>query len=422
MKKDLFDLEREKRIVASRARNIFTPHTPIQSIELFLGREQEVRALIEHLNTPGQHSLLFGDRGVGKSSLANAASQLLLQDFVQGELLVKRCDSTDSFLTIVAEPLLAVGIDTQLVSTNHLKNEGGNAGFRIPGISAGVDTNSSREDTVTGFRDNACSPSWVAKKIGDLESLWLIDEVDALTNSIDRKLLAQLVKLLSDQGSKLKVLLVGIAETAAELTAGHPSVQRCLKETRLSRMKDSELRLIIERGEKELNLNFKDEAISRVVNVSSGYPHFTHLLALKASEDAIADGRRDISAQHIDRATRRAVNDAEGSLKRSFNEAVRSATTDEYRKVLLAAALCKEEEIKASELREKYQKLWMCELKMISLNNYFKRLIPKEKDGILRRIAKGVYKFSDPRMPSYVRIFNTDLKELAEQHDVQTTD
>ena len=320
----------------------------------------------------------------------------------------------------MADPLLHVECDIQIVSTLQGKEEGGNAGLSIPGVKGGIDTKTIKNHTTSGATNRARSPSWVASKIGGLESLWLIDEVDALKNPDDRKLLAKLVKILSDQGASLKMLLVGIAETAADLTAGHPSVQRCLKETRLPSMKDSELRLIIRQGEAKLKLNFSEQATSRIISVSSGYPHFTHLLALKASEDAIAEGRREINVQHIEKATHRAVDDAEGSLKRSYDEAARSAKIDEYRKVLLAAALCKEEEISAAELRERYRNLWGKELNKNSLNNYFQRLIPRESEGILRRIAKGVYKFSDPRMPSYVRIANANLKELADQERIQS--
>jgi energy-coupling factor transporter ATP-binding protein EcfA2 len=57
--------------------------------------------LIEQINTPGQHALLYGDRGVGKSSLANIASNLLLKHVARGALYEKRCDSETTFEEIV---------------------------------------------------------------------------------------------------------------------------------------------------------------------------------------------------------------------------------------------------------------------------------------------------------------------------------
>ncbi|MEK7206277.1 MAG: ATP-binding protein, partial [Pseudomonadota bacterium] len=73
-KNDLFGLERESKIEKSGIRKIFTPHKPVESSDFFFGRQKEVQKLIEQLNTPGQHSLLYGDRGVGKSSLANVVT------------------------------------------------------------------------------------------------------------------------------------------------------------------------------------------------------------------------------------------------------------------------------------------------------------------------------------------------------------
>ena len=63
-----FGLIREEKIKRSGVREVFTPHRPINKIDFFFGRQREVKTLIEQLNTPGQHSLLYGERRVGKSS------------------------------------------------------------------------------------------------------------------------------------------------------------------------------------------------------------------------------------------------------------------------------------------------------------------------------------------------------------------
>lgn len=402
---DPFGLAREAKIVKSKVRDIFTPHMPIQSVSLFFGRQKEVGALIEHLNTPGQHALLFGDRGVGKSSLANIAADLLLKQFASGKLFKKRCDSTDTFVSIVESPLRAVDVDISVTELSSTHAQGGGANIGIPGVGAKIDSQRTQQQKSVGARELA-SPSWVAEKLNDLSGLLLVDEVDALKSPKDRHLLAELVKQLSDNGSKLKVLLVGIADTGADLIAGHPSVNRCLKETRLKRMDDAELRAILDGGEQKAKLKFSDTAKDRIVAVSSGYAHFTHLLALKASEDAVAEGRKEINVSQVAMATRRAVDDAEGSLKRAYDDAIRSHQTEEYRQILCAAAECGADEFRAMELRAAYKRLWGSELKQTSLNNYLVRLVSSDGDKILRRLAKGVYRFNDPRMPSFIRIAN----------------
>lgn len=104
---DIFGLDRERKIELSGARKVFTPHQPIRSGTLFWGRQKEVQKIIEHLNTPGQHAVLYGDRGVGKSSLANIATEVLLSKIIEGKVYPKRCDSQDTFGSIVAGPLAA---------------------------------------------------------------------------------------------------------------------------------------------------------------------------------------------------------------------------------------------------------------------------------------------------------------------------
>jgi len=230
-----------------------------------------------------------------------------------------------------------------------------------------------------------------------------VDELDSIAKQEKRKL-AELIKLLSDEGSPFKVLLVGIAKTAEELTAAHPSVQRCLKETRLRRMGRDELKLIVTGGAKKIQLTFADEVVKNIINVSLGYPHFTHLLALKCAEEAIANGQSLITKDTLLRALETAAGDAEGTLRRQYDDAVRSYTTEMYATILKAAALIGKEEFSAGALREKIRELTGSPISQGTLNNFLKELVNDTGTTVLVRKAKGIYSFSDPRMPSYVLI------------------
>lgn len=409
---DPFGIEREERIKCSHVREIFTPHQPIHSVDLFFGRTDEVKALIEHLNTPGQHALLFGDRGVGKSSLANIASELLLSRLSKGKFFRKRCDSTDTFTSILTEPLKSIGVNLAHIESERSKVEGGKADIGILGFGGGIHTTTQSRIKERGASVDAQSPGWIANQLAKTPGLLLVDELDALRDTGDRHKMAELIKQLSDAASPFKIFLVGIADTGSDLTAGHPSVDRCLRETRLNRMSEAELRQILDEGEKKLALRFTSQAKTRIVNVSSGYPHFTHLLALKAAEDAIADNRCEIGVANVEAATRRAVNDSEGRLRRTYDEACRSYNTDEYRHIVCAAAMIKSDEFTAASLRQKYLEIWGKAVLQTSLNNYLNRLVSNNEGTILRRIAKGVYRFNDPRMPSFIRIANMTDKHI----------
>lgn len=205
--------------------------------------------------------------------------------------------------------------------------------------------------------------------------------------------------------TRLKFVLCGIAKTAADLTLGHPSVQRCLRDVRISRLKEPVLEEIIETGAERVGITFTPEAKHHAARMSSGYPYFTHLLALKACEDAIADKRTLVEHSHLVRSTERAVNDAEGKLRDAYQAAIGDkATTVQYRKVLLAAAAASATSLTHAQLRHAYTEIWKEDITVPQLSGYLRRLASEGDDTIFQRIASGVYQFNDPRMPSYIRI------------------
>jgi hypothetical protein len=282
------------------------------------------------------------------------------------------------------------------------KIEASGAGFK-----AGLEDGSDEGRKYTAFR--GISPSTVATHIGDLDGILVIDEADAISRPEDRRKIAELIKQLSDMNATFKVMVFGIAQTGAELTDAHPSVQRCLKETKVRRMKATELAEIVQSGGAALEISFDTSVMKSIVAVSSGYPHFTHLLALKCAEDAIGDGRMSVNQEHLRSAMTRSVEDAEGTLKRSYDDSVRSnssAAADQYRYIIMAAAALEKEEFSNSDLRTRIREISGADISQGSLNNYFQRLVSSTGSAILRRAAHGVYRFEDPRMPSYVKIVN----------------
>src|SRR5229473_245524 len=55
----------------------FSPSAPIDRASLFAGRTGQIGDVITAVMQRGQHVILFGERGVGKTSLANVLSDFL---------------------------------------------------------------------------------------------------------------------------------------------------------------------------------------------------------------------------------------------------------------------------------------------------------------------------------------------------------
>ncbi len=408
---DVFGLNREKLIAKSKVREIFTPSRPIKAMDLLRGRDYQVTRLIEILNTPGQHALLFGDRGVGKSSLANIVRVVcdVHKYFNEKSIFFKTCSSEDTFESILKDPLSSVGIDISVIEESSSHKEKG--GAKLSALFANADVESARE---TGQkRKNGYTVSGVAAALKKLKGLLIIDEADSIADHQVKKKIAELMKQLSDADSLFKILVVGIADTGQKLVSGHKSVERCLGEVKLDRLGTSELRQIIEVGQTKIvghKIAFDGSVINSIVDISNGYPYFTHLLALKCCEDAIASGSITIRGEDLNRATINAAESAEGALNGAYKFAVRSASVhgDLYRVILLAAARMTTHEFTAKNLRGEICKIYGKDVSQSRLSNFYSTLITDSDDSILRRVGKGVYCFNDPRFPSFIRIVNSD--------------
>ncbi len=408
-----FGLQDEAEIIKSGVRDVFTPHIPVDDISHFFGREDEATRLVSVINSPGQHILLYGDRGVGKTSLAKITCKLILQKIQKGDFFEKRCDSDDTFSSIFEDPLEKCGIDLSFKEETRTHNQGGGAGINTGFVKADLSSKRERKETkISSFKPD--SPSWVAKQIGSLSGILLIDEADAISNNSDKKKIAELIKLLSDSNSPFKIVVVGIAQTGEELTAGHPSVERCLKEVALQRMTEDDLKKIILNGMRKLSLRPDDAVVDKIVDISAGYPHFAHLVSLKCAESAILSKNKHITKETLKGALDESVKDSEGALQRMLESTLRALNKpQEYKFLLLTASYCSTPEFRSSELRDKLQEKFGIDVDSKALSRRLTKLTEGDRVTILEKPARGCFKFTDPRMPSFLKMaLNTDDTEI----------
>jgi MoxR-like ATPase len=60
--------------------DIFTPGAAVSAIEKFAARQRQLDGLADALQTDGTHIVIYGNRGVGKSSLARQLQALATQE------------------------------------------------------------------------------------------------------------------------------------------------------------------------------------------------------------------------------------------------------------------------------------------------------------------------------------------------------
>jgi len=177
-----FGLQDEAKVIKSGVRNVFTPHVPVDDVSHFFGREDEASRLVSVINSPGQHILLYGDRGVGKTSLAMITCKVILQKLQKGVFFEKRCDSGDTFVSVFEEPLNKCGIDLSFKEKTKTLNQGGDTGINAGFVKAGVTSKrETKETNVSNYKPD--SPSWGSNQLKSLSGIILIDEADSITNN-----------------------------------------------------------------------------------------------------------------------------------------------------------------------------------------------------------------------------------------------
>ena len=94
------DRAEELRVLAG---NVFKPRTPIAVRAFFAGRWAQITTLADAVGQTGLHVVIYGERGVGKTSMANVVKPLIevfdeVKEDPPERLIVKTiADSEDTF-------------------------------------------------------------------------------------------------------------------------------------------------------------------------------------------------------------------------------------------------------------------------------------------------------------------------------------
>jgi Cdc6-like AAA superfamily ATPase len=322
--KDLF--ERSKTLSA-QATKVFQPRTPITTKDLFAGRWNELTQISDSVNQSGLHVVIYGERGVGKTSLANVVNATIwaIDRYGKSEedapyrLVVKVVANTGDTFSSVWHRLFAEvnwpnksGDVQDVVSTK--------IAFSLPDQLSIDDVRRVLSQTSGG--------------------VFIIDEFDQASREVSKGM-TELIKALSDLVVDCTVILVGVSETVDKLVEDHASIVRAIVQVKVERMKSDELKQILEKAEQALEIRFAQDATSLIVHLSQGLPHYTHLIGLHAVRSAAARfSLSEVQREDVFEALKKAVKQAEQSVAEKHTTAIHSAHKSAlYRQVLLACAL-----------------------------------------------------------------------------------
>lgn len=359
-----------------------------------MGRSQQLAEVINSIQERGQHIVLYGERGVGKTSLANIISEGLRGIHSANVTCNRRQNFKDIWNTALAKIRIEI------------TNPG--VGYKAPEKKEFVQLNSLLS---SGSRE--LSPSEIGKILEaiNVDLLFVFDEFDSVSGAEIKLRFADTIKSLSDNASNVTILIVGIADSVTDLIGEHPSLERCLKQIRMPRMSDGELESIIRKGVELLEMTI-DESVSRkIVRLSLGFPHFTHLLAKYSAWSAIESRSEKIINDHFENAIENCIRNTDQTIRNSYQKAtITSREESKFEDVIGACATAPTDEYETfstNDLITPYHRITKKMVRSQSLTYYLSRLCTDDRGRLLEKAgtSKNIrYRFRNPLMRAYASL------------------
>ena len=354
----------------------FSPAAPVERSDFFYGRRPVMRRLIDAANQSGQHAIIYGERGVGKTSLANVLSSYL-RPFTSE--------------TIASARVNCYGETTYTQIWNSLFDQ--------------VDLSSGSEYRTLTLND----VFYTLREEDSRKLILIVDEFDRIQDPDIDTLFADTVKALSDFSLDTTLILVGVADDVDDLITEHESVSRCLVQIHLPRMTVDELGDIVNFGIEKVGMEISSEAVSQICSISLGLPNYVHALGLAAGRSAIDRKSRSIKTRDVAEAIRTLTLESQQTVMRSFDLATASPRRQNYYfQVLLACAIAPTDQLgyfRAADIRSAYSEIMGRSQDIASYVRHLHNLCGEKRGAVLQRLGESRnyrFRFTDPILQPYV--------------------
>ncbi|RYE34046.1 MAG: AAA family ATPase [Sphingobacteriaceae bacterium] len=398
------DAELQLRLV--KVGEIYSPSFPIEIVQLFSGRMEQIKKVLSIIPEKGKHAVVYGDRGVGKTSFSNII-KILTE--AHSQVVRVSCNSIDSveslWENIFAQFTIPYEVATTTVSfkptTSVLQNE-------IP------------------LSDIIGQKKITVKLILEMlpylnRPVIIIDEFDRVDSSyFNKKLFTDLVKSISDSLPTVTLIIVGVSEDVSTLIQEHESIERNLSQIYMPTMDAEEIREIILKGEEPLGIKYNLTVVEDIIRLSSGFPHFTHSLCSNSASLAITDRTNIVSDEHFKIAVNQTINNAHESLKNGYRIATLATKANIFKEVLFAASQVTPDEygyFQATDLSPVLEKILGKPVPLQSYLTHLGKFCVLERGEVLKAVGgknRKKYKFKNPLMKAFVRLNRTNDKYRAE--------
>jgi len=396
-------------LMSKRIVNPFTPNRPINDPNNFYGRKFQIDNVVDVLfqtaNKNPLHSIITGDRGIGKSSLLLQAKKMAegdtslihklnidmggmkefnyvtvwhdtVENQTAGELAGSLLRSLKSDWT---ELLSKVEINLDLFGILQV-------GKKESEESAVI------SDIVSNFVKQIIK---ISKKVKESQKdgiILFIDEIDRM--DLDSGL-ATFFKLVTERLERENVTNIiffcaGIVGAVQKMKDEHPSIVRTFKDIVIHKLTPEESGVILNEGFKKIGYSCNESVLNSIYIASAGFPEPVHL----------------IGSEIIHHTNDKNIEDS--SYKSAIENIVKNKRKNELHDRLVKAGSGKYQVI--LKYMAKHPDIYV-PLKYISAQSgmgqpeYSMNINQLCERNIIYKYARGVYAFKDPLLKEYILIF-----------------
>jgi hypothetical protein len=295
--------------VRLQLRKAFTPARPVMDPAMFAGRTNLLHTVIRAIEDQYLHVVLFGPRGIGKTSTLHVLCGIARESryIVRYVSCGERTRFDALFRAVLADiPLL---FHERYDPTAREIEEG--LSF--------ADLLDDRPLTVDLASD-------ILGKVAGTRLLIVLDEFDRASDTDFRRSVAELIKNLSDRGSRVQLVIAGVAQNLTEIIEHVPSIRRNILGLLLPNMTREEIAELIGNGQQVSGMTFTPKALRLISLAALGLPYLASLVAQHAGLTALdrdsttidhSDVERGIG-QVLDHLDLRIAPDVRGRMERAI--------------------------------------------------------------------------------------------------------
>jgi Cdc6-like AAA superfamily ATPase len=320
---DQVDRQRSDRFTAMRLklRSAFTPSQPVVDRRMFAGRSGVLGAMIGSLEDQRLHLVIYGSRGIGKTSLLHMLSSAAKD--ARYIVHYSSCGAASNF----QETFRAAAAEIPLLFHN------------------GYGPTAEEAESGANFADLLPKQGFSPRQFGELcgrmtgtRMIIVLDEFDRSESMEFRREIAELIKILSDRSVRVQLIIAGVAGDIAELVEHIPSIRRNILAVRIPLLTKDEAKELVKTGERASGLVFDPAAVDFIVQIASGWPYIASLICHHSGLAAIGASRSTVLPGDVSDALSGAMLELAGRIPKAAQAQAESLKEKGMTKVLTLLA------------------------------------------------------------------------------------